>query len=432
MKKMMLWMLLLPASLLTAQVNIPEAMKSEILKTVKAEFTGLRPLEGASASFVLWVRQPLDHSDTTKGFFDQRVFVQHFDATRPTVMVTEGYSAEYASSNLYHEELTKILNANQWVVEHRYFGSSKTDNQPWKYLTVENAANDHHRIAMLIRSLYKGPLITTGISKGGQTAIYHRAFFPEDADATVAYVAPINIAQEDPREIYFLNKVGKREDRKAILAFQQEVLKSRQAILPLLHEDIIKNNYTLAMSPDSTLDYMVLEYPFSFWQWGFNTGSIPSAGSNPDKLYKHLTDVIGANSYTYPSINYFHPFHYQAYTEVGYYGYDSTGLGRWLSIKSGYISNIPLAPKGESYHFNPLTLHKVREYVSYHGQNIIYIYGELDPWSASAAMPTTAVNSRRFDAKGVDHKARIHSLSPKQQREIRKLLQDWLNIKIKP
>ncbi|MGC8866273.1 MAG: S28 family serine protease [Bacteroidales bacterium] len=385
---------------------------------------------GMDTSFVLWIEQPIDHKHPEKGKFFQRVLVQHRGFDRPVVVVTEGYGAEYANNGKHLEELTTWLGANQWVIEHRYFGPSRPQSAPWDYLTVENAATDHHRIIELVRRIYKTPIITTGISKGGQTAIYHRTFFPEDADATVAYVAPINIAQEDPREIYFLKSVGNGATRDKILKFQREVLSHRSEIIPLMLNDLAANQLKLSMSPDSTLDYLVLEYPFSFWQWGTRENEIPAPGSPAAALYRHLTDVIGLDSYCHPSMDYFYPFFYQAYTEIGYYGYDTTGLGNFLSARSGYYSNKVLAPRKASYVFNGLTLQKVRDFVALQGNHIIYIYGENDPWSASAAMPTTAVDSQRFIASGYHHGARIYHLSPEDQKAIAKLLRKWLNIPI--
>lgn len=177
-------------------------------KDYQLKTTPLDRAPGMDTSFVLWLEQPIDHMHPEKGSFYQRIFVQHKGFDRPVVVVTEGYGAEYANNGRHQEELTQWLNANQWVIEHRYFGPSRPQGASWQYLTVENAAADHHRVIQLIRRIYNTPVVTTGISKGGQTAIYHRTFYPNDADATVAYVAPINIAQEDPREIYFLKNVG--------------------------------------------------------------------------------------------------------------------------------------------------------------------------------------------------------------------------------
>ena len=40
------------------------------------------------------------------------------------------------------------------------------------------------------------------------TSVYHRRFYPDDVDATVAYVAPISFGAPDDRYIDFLANVG--------------------------------------------------------------------------------------------------------------------------------------------------------------------------------------------------------------------------------
>ena len=70
------------------------------------------------------VRQMVNHEDIIYGFFEQRVFVMHAGTDRPTVLVTEGYGADYAANPRYREELSRLLDANLIVVEHRYFSES--------------------------------------------------------------------------------------------------------------------------------------------------------------------------------------------------------------------------------------------------------------------------------------------------------------------
>lgn len=428
MKKLVIIVLVCLVASLSPRVFAQEVTElgKRLKKIEGVEIKTIEPSPGFTEGYELMVHQLIDYTDKLVGTFEQRVFLQFRGFEAPTLVVTEGYAADYAASKRYAEELTPVLNCNQVVIEHRYFGKSIPNPLIWKYLTVENAAADHHHIIMLLKKLFKGKFVTTGISKGGQTAVYHRTFYPNDVDATVAYVAPFNIAQEDPREIYFLKQVGDNETRSKITAFQQEVLKNRQQILPLLKADVAKSNSTFAMCADSTLDYLVLEFPFSFWQWGVTTTMLPKPGESPEKFYKALVNVVPPTSYTHPGMDYYYPFSYQAYTEIGYYGYDTTSLGKYLAIKGGYVDNKIMAPKHETYSFKASTMQKVRDFISYKGNNIIYIYGELDPWTASAAMPTTATNSVRFVKKGGNHATRISHLDPAQKNEIEQLLSKWL------
>ncbi len=75
----------------------------------------------------IMVRQPLNHRVPSEGYFLQRVLISELGKTSPVVMITEGYDAGYAEKPGYLNELCPILEANQVVVEHRYFGKSWPD-----------------------------------------------------------------------------------------------------------------------------------------------------------------------------------------------------------------------------------------------------------------------------------------------------------------
>lgn len=157
--------------------------------------------------YQFWFEQPVDHNDPSKGTFKQKVLLGHKKQDAPVVAELEGY-------NIWTEqagELTTLFNANQLTIEHRFFDKSVPAGEiPWEYLTIRQAAADHHEIIQAIRAnLYPdSKWISTGISKGGQTTIFHRYFYPEDVDVSVPYVAPLNLEYIDPRLESFLEKLG--------------------------------------------------------------------------------------------------------------------------------------------------------------------------------------------------------------------------------
>ncbi|MCE1199193.1 MAG: peptidase, partial [Marinilabiliales bacterium] len=157
-------------------------------------------------AYVVLVKQPLDHLHPERGTFPQRVFVSHLAFDRPVVFVTEGYGGGYAASKRYVEELCPILKANQIFVEHRFFGKSRPETIDWKDLSVENAAADQHHVVVLFKNIYGGKWVSTGISKGGETVLYHRTLYPADVDASVPYVAPLNFSVEEMRHPKFIEK----------------------------------------------------------------------------------------------------------------------------------------------------------------------------------------------------------------------------------
>ncbi len=381
--------------------------------------------EAFDKTYEIMIRQPLDYSDTTAGFFLQRVFVADKAIDQPVVFITEGYNADYAKRPGYINELSQLLDANQICVEHRYFGESTPDSIIWKYLTVENAANDHHRIVELFKKFYHGKWLNTGISKGGQTALAHRAFFPDDVEMTVAYVAPLNFGVEDGRHEPFLDQVGTTECRVKIRDFQREVLKRREKMVPLLKSFADSNQYTYPFSLNELLDYSVLEYSYAFWQWGFSCGEIPSLKSNDSTLFNHFVKVSTPDYFSYEGSAKYRPFFYQAARELGYYGYDTAPFSDLLSIKTtnGYLNRY-MVPGNSPVQYLPQTSLKVKDFLLNQAENVILIYGETDPWSASAANVRKEGNNLKIVNPGGSHKTRILNLNDTQKESVLMLLKN--------
>ena len=155
--------------------------------------------------FELQFEQPADHDNPDGEQFTQYITLLHRSYDAPMVLRTLGYHNTRADRK---HELTELLSANQLVVEHRYFSNSTPSSADWEMLNIRQAAADHHRIVEAFRPIYDGKWVSTGHSKGGKTAIFHRRFYPDDVDATVSYVAPFSFGLDDERYIDFLANVG--------------------------------------------------------------------------------------------------------------------------------------------------------------------------------------------------------------------------------
>ena len=382
-------------------------------------------------TYKIMIRQPLDHSDTMKGFFLQRVFVADKGKQNAVLLITEGYGANYAANPRYLNELSPMLNSNQIFVEHRYFGESWPDSVNWNYLTSKNAAGDHHAVVELFKKYYSGKWINTGISKGGQTAVYHRAFFPEDVDVTIAYVAPLNFGVEDGRHEPFLRKVpGTGEQRQKIINFQIEILKNREVLVTRIETYSKEKNYTYRISMDEVLDYCVLEYPFALWQWGSLTDKIPGKNVGVDSLYNHLLKVSNPSYFAVNEMEGIKSFFVQAARELGYYGYDTKPFKKYLSIKNtgGYLSRIFL-PAGLKIKYKKTTAKQVRKFMKNTNEEMLFIYGEWDPWSATA-FEVYSPNQVKVVKPGGSHSTRISSLPIDQQKLVIDKLEEWLETEV--
>lgn len=384
------------------------------------------PSDYSSEKYVVTIRQPLDHKHPEKGSFTQRVVISHEGFDRPTVLVTEGYGGDYALNPRYRDELAGLFQTNTVFVEHRYFSGSVPDTVDWQYLTAQNSASDLHLITTLFKQIYPQKWISTGISKGGQTALIYRAFFPNDVDITVPYVAPVSRSAEDGRHEPFLNVVGDKKTRQAILSFQREVLKRRGEIIPLLEKFCMEKQLSFRISMNEVLDYCVLEYSFAFWQWGTPASHIPANSATTEVLFKHLTEISGPDYFATGQPT--QAFFIQAARELGYYGYDIEPFKDLLFIRTAkdYLQRIML-PEGITIQFQPELYKKLTNFIETSDPRLIFVYGEYDPWTS---VGITKLDGKKnmfvaIQPKG-SHRARINTLPDSLRDKVIQTIKLWL------
>ena len=389
----------------------------------------IRPLETSefSEKYVTYFTQPLDHRHPEKGSFRQRVIVSHVGFDRPTVIVTEGYGAAYALRSQYREELSKLLNANMIFVEYRYFLESTPEPKDWQYLTAENSADDLHAITTAFKNIYPGKWIATGISKGGQTTLLYRTFYPDDVDISVPYVAPLCYGVEDGRHEPFLHKISTPENRKIIEDFQLEALKRKATLLPRFEKYCTEKNYSFRAPIEEIYDYSVLEYSFALWQWGTPISSIPATTASDDEIFSHLLAISEPGYFTADSPN--ASFFVQAARELGYYGYDVQPFKQYLSIQSseGYLHRLMLPEELKDMPFDKTLSKKITKFIKKQDPKMIFIYGQNDPWTAAGV--TWLKNKKNihvFIQPNGSHLARINTLPETEKAKVMELINEWV------
>ena len=368
--------------------------------------------------------QPLDHRNPTGPSFSQRIYISHFDPARPVVLVQAGYEASY----YYTSELAAALKCNQVMVEHRYFGKSQPDSLQWEYLDAWQAASDHHRIIEAFKELYTDQWIATGISKGGQSVMYHSFYYPKDVDVRVPYVAPLNYGVEDRRIYSFLGQVGSPRERRKVKRFQKIALKYQERYLPAFQEFSEKKGYTYEIvgGVEKAYEYCVLEYSFAFWQWGYVPASkIPVLGTNALEIVEHMNRVAGFDYFSDKSILKQRPFFYQALTQMGYYGYDLTVFEKYIQHVDNPVFTFTL-PEDLELTFDSIFSIDLEKYLSIEAERFIYIYGEYDTWSATAVTGTGEIEARIFYKEGGSHRTRINNMPADQKKEVYETLDLYL------
>ncbi|AMC10792.1 hypothetical protein Lupro_05855 [Lutibacter profundi] len=390
-----------------------------------AEITKIEAKDHFTKAFQLIINEPLDHNDISVGTFKHYVYLSHVDIQKPTVLVTEGYSA-YPRTY----ELSKILKGNQVQVEYRFYGKSRPDSIPWKYLKNDQAVEDYHQLVTKLKTLYKSKWISTGISKGGETVLIYKFKYPYDVAVAVPYVTPLINGQEDIRTQEHINKIGSDECRNKITQFQRLILKNRDSVLNEILKYATENKMSFTkVSPEEALEYAVLEFPFSFWQWGGKCDEITVENASAKEQFNYLNKIVGIDFYNDKTYYDLLPSYYQHLTELGFYGFDITPVKDL--IKEVYEpTNLRFAPKNVDLDFNSTYIKKVRDYVENQGNKILYIYGEYDTWGACAPNPKPHVNFLKMVLKGGSHKTRIKDFSTKDKQLIYDKLQNWLGYSV--
>lgn len=383
--------------------------------------------EGFEKCFELKIKQALDHQAPENGHFYQKVYLSHKGFDQPTVIVTEGYNRN--SSTTY--ELTDLLSANQIDVEHRYCGESLPEEMDYQYLNLKQSCSDYHYIKELFSDIYKKSWVSTGISKGGATTIFYRYFYPDDVEVSVPYVAPINNAFEDKRIYKFLDQVGTKTCRKKILSLQKNMLSNREEVLTRLHWYSKGKNYHYDyLSEEAAFEYMVLEYPFAFWQLGASCQNIPETSASLDDQLNHLLKAADIGLFSDEQIEYYGSHYYQAATEMGYYGYETRKFKKLLkALPQKPNPHAAFVPDKMKVDFDGNLLKQVAKWLAKDGDKFIYIYGSNDTWTATAVPEKDKVDALWFFMEGKHHgNARIKNMEEKDKKRLLETLDNWLGI----
>jgi hypothetical protein len=379
-------------------------------------------------SWIIMVRQPLDHQHPELGSFPQRVILSHLGFDEPVVMITEGYSAGKETGPDYLNELCPLLYANQLFIEHRYFGKSVPDPLNWKYLIVENAAADHHHIVELFKRLYHAKWISTVISKGGQASLFHRMLYPGDVTVTVSYVAPLNFSVEDKRHDRFIrHRADTLLDRRKVFLFQKELLRRKPSLLPQFEKYCDEKKYLFNAPVGEIYDYCVLEFAFSFWQWCRSIDNLPPHGSTDRALFSYFTEVISPGYFDPASGREVLPFFVQALRQLGYYAYNTKPFHGLMQLHDtkGYMVRLFL-PRETRFPWDPSISTKLKKFMKKDAKNILLIYGANDPWTASAVNPGHNRGVLKIVQSGSCHIARINTLPEEQHDLAVSTLNNWL------
>lgn len=412
--------------LLTPSIKTHAGILFDKLSQIKQidSITLLKNDQGFLEKYSMFFSQPVDYNNPNEGEFKQRIFVCHRGFDKPTLLVTEGYFADFALDQNYTEELSEILQSNIIVCEHRFFSVSRPQNCNWNCLTVENSAGDYHRIISEFKKIYTGKWISSGISKGGQTTMFYRAFYPQDVDLSVCYVSPLNKKSIDGRHEKFIkNEAGTPELRQKVSEYQLELFKRKKELLPYFDSLCKINNYKFRLSTNKIFDYWILDYSFGFWQWYNDKSQIVDIKNMNNKELAEYQFKENSPEF-FQCTTPFMPFNYQSARELGYYGFRTREFKKYMSEKSikNYVSRIMLPEELSNVKFSKDIYKKTSKFLRTTNCNMIFIYGEYDPWSASGVFDkidfSKKDNIKIYIQPHGSHSSRINNMPPNIKTEI--------------
>ena len=385
----------------------------------------IEPHYGYPRAFQLDITQPVDHDHPEGATFTQRAYLSHGDTLIPMVFAPSGYGTSPESG----QELGWILGANCLSVTHRYFPDSRPSPVDWSYLNIRQAAADHHRIVTLLKQVYTGRWVSTGSSKGGETVLFHRRFYPDDVDATVAYVAPLLFSTADPRPMPYLQSVETGEERTAIHAFQRALLERKDQLLDDFARWFPDRGYSYSLPVAPLFESAAVTYEWEFFQRHvFSVSDIPASDAPDSVMVAHLADAVRLEFNSDMYRDYFRAYVYQALTEIGDVDIPGSHLADLLEETPTDVREVYGFPADLVLQYRPDVIPDVLNWIQTQGSRIVLIYGALDPWTGGAVELTGATDALKVIQPGGDHSVKIYDLDRRD--EVLAKLSEWLGMHV--
>ena len=371
---------------------------------------------GTAQCFNITIAQPIDHDAAVGRTFGQQVWLAHRGCDRPTVVADWGYS----QTLFFDDELAVLFDANTLWIEHRYQGASAPAPADWDWsaLTIANGAADMHAVIDSFKHVYGGRWVSTGASKGGITATYHSYLYRDDLDGAVPYVAPASRGRIDPLYQWNFDTTFTQECAQRVRDAQIAALTTRREMM-LAHLTSISGP---GLEP-TYLELMSASFDWAFWQY-YGTrycSQVPTA-QTPDEafwsFYSQFSGILNPSPAAEPISD--GALEYEWLTEQGF----ALEIGAHVAP----LLHDPYVKETMEEHFRDdfpdVTLpaydgaltRSVRKWVGEHAENMLFIYGQYDPWSGGALDEPTRRTSARFFVPSANHGASISGLGLAEQK----------------
>jgi hypothetical protein len=385
--------------------------------------------------YELEIRQPINHHRPNGATFEQHLELYQRNLAAPMVMYISGYFnyTFLSQRDVYLSTPAAIVGGNQISVESRFFGDSVPHPTLWRYDTVWQEATDEHHVVQVFKKLYHARWLVTGVSKGGETSIFHDYFYPHDFSGTFAWSAPSITQTFSHIYDHFFNQVGTAACRTALLNVQLRALRNRVTFETKLAAQAKAAHGTWhdwVHGLDQDFEITILETPFVFWQYGGDCSTIPGTGTSLQQLYHWYNVIDGWLASDDQENAPFFTYNYEAGTQLGYPIIDEPQLASLLHYPlSAQAPEQDLPP---TIPVRPLSQHLMRavhQWVLDHANRMLFLYGQDDPWSAQRfELGSGSRDSDIFTVAGGNHLSPFTDLPTAQQKVFIKMLETWAGV----
>lgn len=377
-------------------------------------------VRGAARCFSLTFTQWHDHRLRERaGELLQSARLIHRGCDRPTTVMDNGYALPPGPYDL---EPSLAFQTNVLDLEHRYQGKSTPKVKNWSYLSAENAAADLHEVIVAFRAFYPGRWVTTGASKGGITAIYHRFSFPNDVDGTIAYVAPASRAREDARYQEWMDAAPQpKRCKEDLRAFQVAALTTRRAQFSAA---VARRHPGSPVDAEYLLERIVAPYDWGFWQYSGACSDVPSPDASDEAHSAYFEAILdmeeGSGAPAPAGVTHVPALAYEWSWQHGFAEQVGSHVARHLRTSAladsrnerAFTAAFPDVPLPA---YDGTLTARANDWVRASAERVLLVYGELDPWSGRALDAPTRPSSGRYFAPGRAHDAQMWHL-PKAER----------------
>ena len=357
--------------------------------------------------YFLSFKQELDHNNPAAGDFEQRVYLMYRgNENYINEMVTEGYSLDIGSYQTY---LHQVTNSNQIYVEFRYYGNStsKLMDNNYEFLNNTQQIHDYHKVRTELGQILTGKWACSGFSKGGLNALNYKYRYPKDVDLTIAIAPSFSSQKENSKIANFLkDEIATKELREDVLRFQQLALQKKEEVLSLLKSlpQLENMTFDLLGGLSKAYEYAIVYFPLEYWKsYDSNlfSGVPTQVTTTPFEVITALkkTDILNLVS-DKALKNDFKLYFYQTQTEIGFYKPNISHLSSLLlETKDPWIHNV----FENDTEYNPTNMIELEKWLENEANDIIYIYGEYDPWTSSELKPSLVNNCLKYIIKDKGH-----------------------------